>query len=124
LKVYESIFIVDGRVPDDEVDKLIERFKQIILTHKGEVIKVEKLGKRELAYKIKGVEVGNYVCLEISSGAEGIAELERNYKITDSVLRHLTVKKVIPKQIKEKERKKEKKIDSSVVKEEQSSSGI
>lgn len=106
MKIYESIFVVDGKVPDSEIDKLTEKFKQIILNYKGEVVKVEKLGKRELSYKIRGIKEGTYIYLEINSEKEGISELGRNYSITDSIIRHLTIKKIIPKQIKERKKKK------------------
>ncbi|MFH1824386.1 MAG: 30S ribosomal protein S6 [Candidatus Firestonebacteria bacterium] len=105
MKIYESMFVVDGQVQDPEVDKLIEKFKQIILSYKGEIIKAEKMGKRELSYEIRGMKEGTYIYLEINSEKEGISELERNYSITDSIIRQLTVRKIIPRQIKERKKK-------------------
>ncbi|MFH1074855.1 MAG: 30S ribosomal protein S6 [Candidatus Firestonebacteria bacterium] len=103
--VYETTFVVDGRTPEAEVEKLTAKFTQIITSAKGEIIKIEKLGKRELSYMIGSSKDGYYVYIEARMDGEIVKEVERNYKISDAVLRYLTIKKVLHKPIKKKKKK-------------------
>jgi small subunit ribosomal protein S6 len=93
LHIYESTFVVIGKTPDAEVDKLIAKFSDLVKTNGGEVLKVDKLGKRELAYKIEHHREGFYVYMEVKMAPEAVKELDRNYRITDQILRFLTVRK-------------------------------
>ena len=105
MEIYESTFIVDGKTPDAEVDKIIEKMKKVIADVGGELVKVDKLGKRELAYKLGSAKDGNYVYLETKLESGGVVELERNYKITDSIIRYLTVRKEFHKPPKVRKKK-------------------
>jgi len=105
LIVYETTFVVDGKTPEAEVEKLTAKFTQIITTAKGEIVKIEKLGKRELSYMIGNSKDGYYVYIEAKMDGEIVKEVERNYRISDAVLRYLTIKKVIHKPIKKKKKK-------------------
>jgi small subunit ribosomal protein S6 len=103
--IYESTFIIDGKVPETEIDKHVEKFSAVIKGSGGEILQVQKLGKRELAYKIEGSREGYYVYFELKLEAGAVKELERNYKITDSVIRFLTVLKEERKPSKRKKKK-------------------
>ena len=105
MTVYETTFVVDGKYPEAEVAKLSEKFTQLITAAKGEVLKLDKLGKRELAYKIGAAREGYYIYIEANMDGEIVKELERNYRIADSVLRYLTIKKVTLKPVKKKKKK-------------------
>ena len=105
MTVYETTFVVDGKYPETEVVKLSEKFTQLITAAKGEVLKVDKLGKRELAYKIGSAKDGYYIYIEAKMDGEIVKDLERNYRIADSILRYLTIKKVTVKPIKKKKKK-------------------
>jgi small subunit ribosomal protein S6 len=104
LTIYESTFVVDGKVPEAEVEKLSDRFKQLITSAGGEILKTEKLGKRELSYKVGNSREGCYVYIEANMDGKIVKELERNYRITDSVLRFLTIKKEFTKPIKKRKK--------------------
>ena len=103
--VYETTFVVDGKTPEAEVEKLTAKFTQIITDAKGEIVKIEKLGKRELSYMIGKSKDGYYVYIEAKMDGEIVKEVERNYRISDMVLRYLTIKKVIHKPIMKKKKK-------------------
>jgi small subunit ribosomal protein S6 len=85
--------IVPVDLPDDEITGLIDRYKSIITNHKGLVIKVEKWGKRKLAYEIKKHNRGFYMLIDFAGQSDTVAELERNLKIDDKILKFMTVKK-------------------------------
>ena len=88
---YEVVFIVDPTV-DDEVAKLTDNFKQIVVDQGGAVTKAETMGKRQLAYEILHKKEGTFVLMEIEGSGREIAELERRMRVNDRVLRYLTVR--------------------------------
>ncbi len=90
---YETIFITPADIPDEELQALIDRYAAIITVRKGLLIKVEKWGKRKLAYEIKKQLRGFYVLLDFGGQTDIVNELERNFKIDDKVLKYMTVKK-------------------------------
>jgi len=88
---YESMFILLPTLSKDETDKLIERFQNVIATQTGEVTKVERLGKRKLAYEIKAQQEGFYVLFLFKAPGAAVHEFERQMRLTDSVLKHQTL---------------------------------
>ena len=88
---YEVVFIVDPTV-DDEVAKLTDNFKQVVVDQGGTVTKAETMGKRQLAYEILHKKEGTFVLMEIEGSGREIAELERRMRVNDRVLRYLTVR--------------------------------
>ena len=88
---YEVVFIVDPTI-DDEVAKLTDGFKQIVVDQGGVVTKAETMGKRQLAYEILHKKEGTFVLMEIEGSGREIAELERRMRVNDRILRYLTVR--------------------------------
>lgn len=93
MRRYETVIIVPADLPDDEVIGLSDRYKGIITNHKGLVMKIEKWGKRKLAYEIKKHNRGFYMLIDFAGQSAVVAELERNLKIDDKILKFMTVKK-------------------------------
>jgi small subunit ribosomal protein S6 len=93
LKRYETLFIVQVDLPDDEISKLIERYSTILTSFKGAIIKIEKWGKRKLAYEIRKQTNGYYVLIDYAGKSTVIQELERNFKIDDKILKFMTIMK-------------------------------
>ena len=89
---YESIFITEPALPEEEIDELLKGYEQLVTTAQGKVLKVEKWGKRRLAYPINRHEEGSYVLLLVECPTELVKELERRYRMNDRILRHLTVR--------------------------------
>ena len=92
INKYETIIVVDASLTDDEINAAVEKFKALI-TANGTIENVDVWGKRKLAYPIDFKTEGYYVLINFASQAEFIAELDRNYNITDSILRTITVRK-------------------------------
>jgi small subunit ribosomal protein S6 len=93
LKRYETVFIVQADLPEDDLNGLIERYTSIVTGFKGLVAKIEKWGKKRLAYEIRKQTRGFYVLLDYAGKSTIVNELERNFKIDDKVLKFMTVVK-------------------------------
>ncbi len=89
---YETIIVIDASLTDDEINATAEKFKNLIAAN-GTVDSVDVWGKRRLAYPINFKNEGYYLLINFTSHADFIAELDRNYNITDGVLRTITVRK-------------------------------
>ncbi len=93
MRRYESLWVVNGDLPDEEVKSAIDKFSRIISSQGGTVVGLEEWGRRKLSYKIQGTIRGFYVLADFAGSAETVKELERNYRIDDRILRYLTTKK-------------------------------
>ncbi|AEB10424.1 30S ribosomal protein S6 [Desulfobacca acetoxidans] len=89
---YETIFIINPDLGDDETHSVIDKFTGIVGAQNGVQLKLEDWGRRRLAYKIKKFHQGYYVLLDFAGVPAGLAEFERNLKIDDRILRFLSVK--------------------------------
>lgn len=92
MNKYESVVIINPNVEENALKDLIERFQTLINTD-GKVEQVNELGKKKLAYEIKKNKEGYYVVYDFEANPSLIAELERNYRITDEVIKFIVVKK-------------------------------
>ena len=91
MNKYESVVIVNPNLEEESVKNLIKKFSDLINTD-WNVTSVEELGKKKLAYDIKKFNEGFYIVIKFEAKPELIAELERNYRITDEVIKFLVVK--------------------------------
>ena len=92
MKTYEVMFIVVPNAADEEIDKINGQMEVAVKGMQGEVISVEKIGKRKLAYRIGKFEEGYYVLFNITANGEAVKEFERRLRVTDSVLRYISVR--------------------------------
>ncbi len=117
MRIYEELFIlfiVRPDVPEEEIDQLIEQTKQVITGGGGTVEKAEKWGVRKLAYRVKKREEGYYVLLQFASGPDVVKEIERRFRVSDLVMKYLTVRvdeklKKIEKRRKQREKRAKRK---------------
>ena len=91
MNKYESVIIVNPNLEEESVKNLIKKFSDLINTD-GTVASVEEMGKRKLAYEIKKQKEGFYIVFKFEAKPELISELERNYRITDEVIKFMTIK--------------------------------
>ncbi len=91
-RVYEVMFIVRPDEAEEEVDKLIAGFTTSVTNGGGVVKNVEKMGRRKLAYMVRKFNDGNYVLLTIEAGGAVVAELERRLRVTEPVIKFITVR--------------------------------
>lgn len=89
---YESIFIVNAALPEDEQKAIVEKFTALIAAN-GTLDKVDEWGKRRLAYPIDDLNEGYYVLVNFTCGPNFPHELDRVFKITDGLLRSIIVRK-------------------------------
>jgi small subunit ribosomal protein S6 len=93
MRRYESVWVVNGDLPDEEVQSAIDKFSRIITSQGGTLVKLDEWGRRKLSYKIQGTTRGYYVLADFAGTSETVKELERNYRIDDRIIRYLTTKK-------------------------------
>ena len=91
MNKYESVIIINPSVNEEEMKALIQKFTDII-NNEGKVESVNELGKKRLAYEIKKNKEGYYVIFNFDAKPELIAELERNYRIIDNVMKFIVVR--------------------------------
>jgi small subunit ribosomal protein S6 len=92
MRIYEELFIIKPDAPEEEIDQIIEQMKGVITTHGGTIDKVDKWGKRRLAYRVDKHREGSYVFIQFTCAPETVKELERRLRVTDSVIKFLTVR--------------------------------
>ena len=91
-RIYEVVFIIDPDTPDEEIKRLTENLQGIVTDQGGTITKSEIMGRRQLAYQIGRKNEGVYVLFEIEGTGREIAELERRMRVSDQVIRYLTVR--------------------------------
>lgn len=91
LKTYETLFIIHPDVEESEMNKVITVIQDVITNSGGTIIKLDKWGKRQLAYQIQKKHDGFYVLMYFEAPPTVIIELNRRFRLTDSVMRHLII---------------------------------
>ncbi|MCX7982702.1 MAG: 30S ribosomal protein S6 [Syntrophales bacterium] len=117
MRRYEAVAITLADFPDNDIESLIDRYQNIIASQGGSVVRVEKWGRRKLAYEIKKQNKGFYFLLNFVAPQGAVDELERNFKLDDRILRFLTVKledRVDMEEVTKELGAKEKKLEASV----------
>ena len=89
---YEVMFIVRPDAVEEDVDKLIAGFATTVTNGGGTVKTTEKMGRRKLAYMVRKFNDGNYVLLTIEAGGAVVAELERRLRVSEPVIKFITVR--------------------------------
>lgn len=92
MNKYESVVIINPTVDEESMKALITRYTDLI-NGDGKVEKVDELGKKTLAYKVKKFEEGFYAVFHFEANPSLITELERNFRITDEIIKFMTIKK-------------------------------
>ena len=93
MRRYENIFITHVDLSDDEIGEKIERYRAIVTNGKGIIVRIDKWGKKKLAYEIKKQTRGFYVLIDFAAPSAAVSELERNLRIDDKVLKFMTIMK-------------------------------
>jgi len=91
MKQYECLYILKPNLDDDAREASVKKFSDLVTTNKGEVVKIDEWGKKRLAYPINYIEEGYYVLMYFKSESDLPAELERNFKISDDVIRYMVL---------------------------------
>ena len=91
-RIYEVVFIIDPATGEEDSTRLIENLQKIVTDQGGAITKSESMGRRQLAYKIGRNTEGVFMLFEIEGTGGEIAELERRMRVSDQVMRYLTVR--------------------------------
>ncbi|MBN2794837.1 MAG: 30S ribosomal protein S6 [Clostridia bacterium] len=92
MRKYETLFVLKANIEEAARIELIEKFTGII-NNDGEVTNVDEWGTRKLAYEIEKLNEGYYVLVDFKANPELPKELERNFKISDDVIRYVVINK-------------------------------
>jgi len=90
-RIYETVFIVNANLEDVQVEVIIEKTKDVILKYGGEILAVEKWGRRRLAYAIKKKNNGYYTLIEFKAPGDALTRLNRFFQLEEEVMRHLVL---------------------------------
>ena len=103
-RVYEILFIADPNLGEPEVDALTALLQGYIEKEGGKVQKVEKWGKKRLAYLIRKHREGSYVLITLGASSTSVKEVERRIRVTDGVIKFMTVR--VDEDLRKAERRK------------------
>ena len=104
MKTYELIFVARPDIADAELSKLAEKISSLVTEKKGTVVKLDKWGRQRLAYAVEKFSEGIFYFMEFAGNYEIVREIERNLRMSDSVLRYLIVGKIEDKRKKQPEK--------------------
>lgn len=93
MRNYELMYVVKPDLDEENLAAVIDKFSTLIAGNGGEVVSVDKWGKRRLAYEIKDYREGIYVLVNFKGEAGTARELDRVFKITDGILRFMIILK-------------------------------
>ena len=92
LNKYETLFIIDPDVGEENEKALVEKFKNLLETS-AQLENIDEWGKRKLAYSINDKNEGYYVLANFSADSQFPRELERIFKITDGIMKYIIINK-------------------------------
>ena len=91
MRKYETVFISDPDLSDQARTELFDKVRNIIANEKGVLLDFDEWGNKKLAYEIKKKLRGHYICATYGGNGELVKELERNFRLTDDVLKFMTI---------------------------------
>jgi len=91
VNTYETLFIINPEIGDGEISKTIDIIQDVITSGGGTILKIDKWGKRQLAYEIQKKREGYYVLMYFQAPPSLLVELNRRYKLTDTILRNFVL---------------------------------
>ncbi|NLC55277.1 MAG: 30S ribosomal protein S6 [Armatimonadetes bacterium] len=92
MRDYEITYIIDPALEEEQINALVDRFSALVTTNQGEVTSIDRWEKRKLAYEIKGKREGLYVVMGARTTPEVTAEIDRQMRITEGVIRHMIIR--------------------------------
>lgn len=88
---YEIYIIVDGNFEDPAVEEIISKYEKLMVKNGTEIINIDRIGRRRLAYPIKKKVNGYYICFEVLAPADVVGKLEKTFRIDENILRNLAI---------------------------------
>ncbi len=111
MRKYETVFICDPDLQDKDRGQFFDKVKQIVERENGFITDFDDWGSRKLAYEIRKKPRGHYVCMTYGGTGELVKELERNFRLTDEVMKFMTI--VLEKDVSKEELEEERKANAA-----------
>jgi small subunit ribosomal protein S6 len=92
LRTYELVVILQPNLEEEELDTAVGTLRQVVVENGGEIVRIESMGRRRLAYEIRKYSEGHYVLMYLNMERPTILEVERRLKLSDDVIRYLLVR--------------------------------
>lgn len=92
MRVYEVLFIIAPNVEEGDIDTLITQLSDVATNQGARVAKIDRMGRRRLAYQIQKFTEGYYVVFTVEGTGAEIAEVERRMRVTDAIIRYITIR--------------------------------
>ncbi len=92
MNAYETIYIVKPSLSEEEITKVTDKIKTLIEKDGGEVLGTESFGKKRLAYEVRKEKRGIYLILHFKAIPATLLELEQTYRLSESIIKYMTVK--------------------------------
>lgn len=92
MRTYETVFVLDPDLPEEETEKSISKLEGVIESQKGKILLTERWGKRKFAYRVKKKLKGNYFKTMYYGEGNVVTVLERNLRLMEEVFKFLTIK--------------------------------
>ncbi|MGK9476601.1 30S ribosomal protein S6 [Melioribacter sp. OK-6-Me] len=91
IRTYESVVVINAALEDEQIESILKRIEDIITTNGGEILDIDKWGRKRLAYPIQKAKSGYYAIFRFNAPTDSIKELERNYRLEENIIRFLTI---------------------------------
>ncbi|HUQ93765.1 MAG TPA: 30S ribosomal protein S6 [Bryobacteraceae bacterium] len=92
MRIYEELYILKPDTPEEDVEASVELIRQIVTNAGGTIDKVDKWGVRRLAYRVQKLSEGFFVLVVFTTGPEAVKEIERRLRVSDNVVKYITVR--------------------------------
>lgn len=92
MRVFEVLFIVAPNIEESDIETLVTQLSDVATNQGARIAKIDRMGRRRLAYPIGKFNDGHYVVFTIEGSGTEIAELERRMRVTDAVIRYITIR--------------------------------
>lgn len=93
MRNYEVMFIVKPTLDEEATKALVENMKKVLEGKGANILNVQNMGRRELAYEIDTFKNGNYFLFKVEGGPEAVKEFDRVANINEDIIRHIVVKR-------------------------------
>lgn len=98
MSQHEVIVILDPALTEEGVEAEIGGLREVVAKKSGEVLEIQKWGKKRLAYEVKKRREGQYVLMKVGGMGEAVADLERHFRITEAILKGMVVRAEEPRE--------------------------
>ena len=92
MRVYEVLFIVAPNTEEGDLESLVTQLSDVVTNQGAQITKIDRLGRRRLAYPIQKFNDGFYIVLTVEGTGLEIAEVERRMRVSDAIIRYITIR--------------------------------